>query len=38
MAITKDAKYFANDPPTELLKLLISYGGEVDYMEKYSNN
>ena len=25
----------ANDPPTEILQLLIDYGATIDYIEKY---
>jgi len=35
MTLTKNSKYFANYPPTEILDLLISYGAEVDYLDKY---
>jgi hypothetical protein len=29
------SKYLANDPPTEILQLLIDYGATIDYIEKY---
>ena len=35
MTITKVSKYLANDPPTEILQLLIDYGATIDYIEKY---
>ena len=35
MTLTKDSKYFAKIPPIEVLNLLITYGGEVDFMERY---
>jgi len=35
MLITRVSKYLANDPPSEILKLLIDYGGKVDYVERY---
>jgi hypothetical protein len=34
MTLTKNSKYFAKNPPTEILDLLISYGGDYDFMEK----
>jgi hypothetical protein len=29
------AKYLADDPPFEILELLIEYGAKVDCLEKY---
>jgi len=35
MTLTKVSKYIANDPPSDILQLLIDYGAPIDYMEKF---
>lgn len=34
MTVTKISKYTVNDPPVEVLSLLLKYGADVNYVEK----